>query len=244
MHTIVGKNGKERTTSIADARKLQLYPSVTTIMDCQAKPALIEWLQQELLTAAIATPYHPDEWPVEAYRKAMLGSMRSKSRKAAERGTEIHNMLESFFSGEDLVQNPDWKYIQPTIFLIGETFGLDGWVSEKSFTNTKLGYAGCVDLYHPKKNIIIDFKTKDKAHLKGVKQFDDHKMQLAAYQHGLEMSKNTRRFNLFISTSVETPGLCSLIECPEFDRHIDMFLSLGDFWRLKNKYDPRQGVVQ
>lgn len=239
-HTIIGKNGKERTTSIADARKLGYYPSVTTIMDCQAKPALIEWLQQELLSAAIQTPYHPHEWTVEAYRKAMLGNMRNKSRKAAERGTEIHNKLESFFTGKEVSMDKDWKYLQPTLLLIEETFGLEGWVAEKSFAHLGHGFAGCVDLYHPEKNIIIDFKTKDKPNLKGVKQYDDHKMQLAAYQHGLNLPSTTRRFNLFISTSVETPGMCSLQECTEFERFISMFMNLSWFWRLKHKYDPTQ----
>jgi hypothetical protein len=244
MHTIVGKNGKERTTSIADARKLGLFPSVTTIMDVQAKPALIEWLQQELLNAAIDTPYHPHAWDADAWRKATLIKMRSKSRKAAERGTEIHGKLESFFSGVEVSMDKDWKYIQPTLLLIEETFGLEGWVAEKSFANTDLGFAGCVDLYHPDKNIIIDFKTKDKAELKGVKQYDDHKMQLAAYQLGLGLQKKSRRFNLFISTSSETPGMCSLIECAEFDRFVNMFLHLNEFWRLKNKYDPRKGEIE
>jgi len=180
MHTIIGKNGKERTTSIADARKLGLFPSVTTVMDVQAKPALIEWLQQELLAAVIDKPYHPDEWTVETYRKAMLINMRIKSKKAANRGTEIHNLLESFFkSGGFDLEEEDNEYIISTVKLIDEIFGLDGWISEKSFANTKLGFAGCVDLYHPEKNIIVDFKTKDKENLKGVKQYDDHKMQLA-----------------------------------------------------------------
>ena len=245
MHTIIGANGKERTTSIADARKLGLYPSVTTVMDVQAKPALIEWLQQELLEAAISRPFHPHEWDVTDWKKAMLMQMRVKGANAAKRGIEIHGKLDQFFSNNCTwdVNDPDIDYMVSAVKLIDEQFGLDGWVSEKSFAHES-GFAGCVDLHHPDKHIIIDFKTKDKADLKGVKQYDDHKIQLAAYQCGLNMPSSTRRFNLFISTNKETPGQCNLVECTEFSRYLGMFSYLHAFWMLKNKYDPRKGVIK
>ena len=40
MYTIVGANGKERNTTLRDAKKEGLVPSVTTIMSMMAKPAL------------------------------------------------------------------------------------------------------------------------------------------------------------------------------------------------------------
>jgi len=244
MHTLIGSNGKERSTSIADARKLGLLPSVTTIMDVQSKPALIIWLQQQLLKAAIETPYRSDIWHEEDWCKAMLTQMRSVGKKAADRGTEIHGYLDAYYSGgqdaDDLVGLPaeQWPYIAPAIKLIRDTFGNGGWVSEASFANLEHGFAGCVDLHHPEKKIIIDFKTKDKLDLKGVKQYDDHHTQLAAYQLGLGMPSDTRRFNLFISTSEESPGQCLLLESKEYGRPLDMFNALLKLWQAKNKYNP------
>ena len=43
MYTIVGKNGKERNTTLADAKKLNLVPSVTTVLSLLAKPGLENW---------------------------------------------------------------------------------------------------------------------------------------------------------------------------------------------------------
>ena len=43
LYTLVGKNGKERNTNLRDARKLNLVPSVTTILDVAAKPGLVNW---------------------------------------------------------------------------------------------------------------------------------------------------------------------------------------------------------
>ncbi len=239
-HTIIGKNGKERTTSIRDARALGYFPSVTTIQDVKAKPALIQWLQTELMNAAIENPWHPENGQdVSIWKKQMLAKMREKGEKAAKRGTEIHGYLDDYFS-KGVLPTSSREFIIPVIDFIDSNFGLDGWVSEKSFCRQDKGYAGCVDLHHPEKNIIIDFKTKDKTDLKDMVQYDDHRIQLAAYQTGLNMPETTRRFNLFISVSPETPGLCKLVECTEFDKNWNIFYNLLNVWKLVNNYDPAE----
>jgi hypothetical protein len=43
QYTVIGKNGKERNTSLVDARKENLVPSVTTIIGMAAKPQLENW---------------------------------------------------------------------------------------------------------------------------------------------------------------------------------------------------------
>jgi hypothetical protein len=50
MYTIIGANGKERNTTLRDAKKEGLVPSVTTIMGVVAKPALETWKQNNYLT--------------------------------------------------------------------------------------------------------------------------------------------------------------------------------------------------
>ena len=40
MYTIIGANGKERNTTLRDAKKENLVPSVTTILGMIAKPSL------------------------------------------------------------------------------------------------------------------------------------------------------------------------------------------------------------
>ena len=55
-YRIVGKNGKERNTTVKDARELGLLPSVTTIIGCAAKPALDVWKQQQAILAALTLP--------------------------------------------------------------------------------------------------------------------------------------------------------------------------------------------
>ncbi len=65
-YTIVGKNGKERNTTLRDARKLNLVPSVTTILDVAAKPGLVNWQVNQGIQAALTLPRKVDETDEES----------------------------------------------------------------------------------------------------------------------------------------------------------------------------------
>ena len=53
MYTIIGANGKERNTTLRDAKSIGLVPSVTTILGMVAKPALENWkITQAIKSAA------------------------------------------------------------------------------------------------------------------------------------------------------------------------------------------------
>ncbi len=236
-HELIGANGKLRGTTIADARKLGLVPSVTTVMDVQAKPALIMWLQGQILDAVIKTPYHPHEWDAELYKTYILSESRRVGREAADKGTDIHNRLDQYFITKKKPK-ADLVYIEPVLEALNAAFGSDvEWISEEGFAHAS-GFGGRVDLHSKSHNIIVDFKTKDKEDIKAVKAYDDHKIQLAAYQAGLRLPLKTRRYNLFISTAKGHEGECNLVEAKDFDNAWDMFESLLTFWKAKNKYDP------
>ena len=49
MYTVEAAKGGQRATTLRDARKLSLVPSVTTILNVAAKPALNQWLQRQVL---------------------------------------------------------------------------------------------------------------------------------------------------------------------------------------------------
>ena len=242
QHTIIGKNGKERTTSIKDARELGLVPSVTTIMDVQAKPALMVWLQNQITEAAwqcIKSGHPTDEVD---YKRHLINTSKQIGEKAAKRGNEIHDAMEGYFKDTNSETNvvKELDYIEPAIRLIHEAFPYYTWYPEQSFCHES-GFGGRIDLWGTDNNgnyVIIDFKTKDKTDLKDFVQYDEHRIQLAAYQLGLRLPTNTRRFNLFISVNEKTPGLCKLVECTEFSRYLGWFSALHRVWVIKNKYDP------
>ena len=61
MYTIVGANGKERNTTLRDAKSLGLVPSVTTIIAIAAQPALENWKMNQILKSAITLEKGEDE---------------------------------------------------------------------------------------------------------------------------------------------------------------------------------------
>jgi hypothetical protein len=60
-YTIIGANGAERNTTLRDARKLNLVPSVTTILGIAAKPALENWKIDQAVLAATTLEQHNSE---------------------------------------------------------------------------------------------------------------------------------------------------------------------------------------
>lgn len=237
-HTVLGANGKMRNTTIRDARKLGLVPSVSTVKDVGLGYNLMAWMLNLLLDSAFKLPfnvtYSEKDWKADVMRHYNVN--RSK---AAERGTEIHDKLDQYFIDGTICEE-DARFIKPVIATLEKEFPGVTWISEASFCDKERGYGGRVDLHSVTHNIVLDFKTKDKADIKKVVQYDDHRMQLAAYQVGLGLPSTTRRFNLFVSVSEETPGECHLVECLEFDKFINLYYAYLNLWKVKNKYDPTE----
>ena len=56
QYTVKAKDGSDRPTTLRDARKMSLVPSVTTILKIAAKPGLEAWKQEQMLLAALTLP--------------------------------------------------------------------------------------------------------------------------------------------------------------------------------------------
>lgn len=239
-HELIGANGKLRSTTIRDARKLGLVPSVSTVKDVGIGYNIMAWMLNLLLESTIKLPYN-NSLTEKDWKADVMKHYNINRQKAAERGTEIHDKLDQYFIDGSICKK-DERFLKPVIEKLNELFPGVVWISEASFCSKTHGFGGRVDLHSKTHNIVLDFKTKDKNDITKVQQYDDHKMQLAAYQVGLELPSNTRRFNLFISTSEETPGECHLVECVEFDKYITMFYAYLNLWKIKNNYDPCEAL--
>jgi hypothetical protein len=225
-YTIIGKStGRERPTTLADARKLGLLPSVTTIINTIQKAGLDTWKQQQVLLAALTLPRLPDE-PESDWLTRVMQDSKATGREAAERGTQIHGVIEAFYEGVYIPDLP--PYVRVVESVINEHFGSQLWVSEKSFARG--GYGGKCDLIA--KNCVIDFKTTEKD-LDKLDYYFDHQMQLAAYRQGFEMP--TARCAIVYVNALQNKA--KLVEIPEDDLRIgwDCFTHLLAFYRSKNK---------
>ena len=231
-YTVIGKNGKERNTTLRDARTENLVPSVTTILNVAAKPALTAWLMNQVLMAALTLPKLPEESD-EDYCKRVMQDSKEQGKAAANEGTDIHAAIQGYYDGQ--VVRAHEQSVQGCVDRLQSHFGNKPWIAERSFGH-ELGFGGKCDLFtNVGDGIVVDVKSKEFSDPSKVDAYDEHLMQLAAYRVGLGVPK-ARCANVFISRSV--PGLAVVKEwdAADIDRGWLMFVHLLTFWQLKNQH--------
>tara|TARA_Y100001938_G_scaffold133326_1_gene192552 strand:- start:751 stop:1590 length:840 start_codon:yes stop_codon:yes gene_type:complete len=230
MYTIIGANGRERPTTLRDAKSLGLVPSVTTIIGMVAKPSLENWKINQAINSALTLKKEENESLLEfAYR--CKRDSKEIGRQAAEKGTEIHASIEKGFLG--LGTSHPYKIIKSWL---DETFPNEEWIAEDSFC-AKQGYGGKIDLYS-KSGIFIDFKTKDNLEGKEPSKlvYDDHGMQLSAYAQGCNIKK-PERVSIFVDRQDTNIILFHVWDKESHTKHKEMFNSILKFWQLVKNYE-------
>lgn len=233
-YTIVGKNGKERSTTIRDARKEGYVPSVTTILQVLAKPGLTKWLQTQILHASLTLPRLDGE-SEDAFAERVIRDSEAQSKKAREAGTELHGDIERCLLGAPHGSMAAIKNVFEQCHKVGLI--LSEGRAEKSFSHT-LGFGGKVDWHN--ESCVVDFKTKDKIEDGKKLAWDEHAMQLAAYALGLGIA-SPRCLNVFIGV---TDGKVVVHEwnAVEIARGERMFKLALALWQEKNDWRPNESI--
>ena len=233
MYTIVGANGKERNTTLRDARKEQLVPSVTTILSMIAKPQLENWKINQALNSALTLEKDSLE-TIEEFAYRCKQDSKRIGQEAAKKGTKIHAMIERGFLGEGTSKT--YKIIQAWL---DKNFPNEEWIAEDSFC-ADLGYGGKIDLYS-KSGIFVDFKTKD--NLKGKDPsklvYDEHGMQLSAYAQGCGYD-DVERVSIFVDREDNELIACHIWDKESQNKHKEMFNSILNYWKLVKDYEPKK----
>jgi len=232
-YQIIGANGKQRNTTLRDAKKLGLLPSVTTILGVAAKPGLDRWKQEQAILAALTLPRLDGEEESE-WLSRVLSDSKAQGRDAADRGTYIHGVLESFFDGILLESIPE--YCRNAENALKAAFGNRLWIPEKSGSH-ELGFAGKVDL-HAKGDkvkgippVVCDFKTKE-IPLEKVVPYEDHIMQIAAYRELLGLA-DARCAIMFVNGLTNEVKLCEIEEA-DLQKGLKCFFHLLRYYQLKS----------
>lgn len=242
MYEVLKSKGEgTRPTTLADARKLKLVPSVTGIIGILDKPMLTKWKMEQILKAIYENPFEYGDKLWDKYKALIYAVSEKETKEAAELGSKIHDALEQFYTNGKILDLEFHKYCIPVIELISDRFGhTANWNAEHSFSHP-LGFGGKCDLhllpcYEYPNGIILDFKTKSTDNFKGVKAYFEQCMQLVAYREGLGMPR-AECYNLFIST--KEPGKLKLHKWEEEDcrRAWLGFKNLVEFWKIVNKFD-------
>ena len=233
-YTSIGKNGKERNTTLRDAKAAPgtLVPSVSTINSQLSKAGLDTWKQTQVLYAAAEYPrYDGEEEKDWIYR--LLELAKRKSREAADRGTLIHDFIEAFYNQEYMPDMP--AYVRKVDEAITAHFGAQLWIPEQSLVNAQEGYGGKCDLYckprHDFTGVVIDFKTTEKSP-GDLTPYLEHTLQLAAYREVL--APTARCANVYINGETNEVAIYEHSEQDLRDGY-QMFLNLVNIYKLKNK---------
>ena len=232
-YTTTGKNGKERNTTLRDAKANPgtLVPSVSTINSQLSKAGLNTWFQTEAIKAAAENPRGLQEEEKD-YISRILELSKRKSQDAMARGTLIHDFIESFYNQDYLPDMP--AYVRIVDDAITAHFGTQLWIPEQSLVNQE-GYGGKCDLYckprHDFTGVVIDFKTTEKSP-GDLTPYLEHTLQLAAYREVLAPS--ARCANVYINGETNEVAIYEHSEQDLKDGY-QMFLNLLNIYKLKNK---------
>jgi len=236
-YTIVGKNGKERPTTLRDARKHCYVPSVTGIIGMASAPGLVNWQINEAIQAALTLEKTEDESD-SSFLYRVKTEAKAKGMKAAELGTIIHAKIEQGFQGKG--ETKEYLAVKK---VLDKIFPNETWISEGSFCHES-AYGGKIDLYS-ESGIFVDFKTKD--NLEGKKAsglvFPNYGMQLSSYAQGLDI-ENPIRVSIFIDRSNTELVLSHVWEQNSHKKHLAMFNNLLQYWKLLKDFDPSEELIK
>lgn len=225
-----------KTPTIADARKLNLLPGVSTILKCSSKPFLEAWKTEQAVLAALTTPRLKNE-ALDAFIKRVLSVERvqeQESEVAKRVGRNIHENIEVVLQGKPCPK--DMKvFVEPTVALIRELGTVR--FTEKILVGDEYGGRADLVLENDQSITLLDYKTCKKL---PKEQYEEHKLQLSAYAPLLGNTGDKRicAGNLYISK--EEPGKVALFFDDDWPSTFNQgFVPLLKFWQWRNNFYPR-----
>lgn len=254
MHQVKSADGKKMVnTTIRQARKFGLFPSVTTVLKMLAKPMLDQWKLEQVAKAAFRHPPRKDskEYP---YTQFIIDKAFEQVEEAANAGSLIHAACERMMRGLEWDRNeqvylPELKqsfpmevFVEP-VYMFMQTYAIEGHAFEKAVVNREYGFAGMGDLFFDSDKGFgcLDYKTRKTEPGKPVRPYDEQPMQIAGYvatEHDIELMDVTG-CNLYISTTEPGRIEATWYETQELYDHYHAFGSLCKVWQHFKKYDPR-----
>ena len=184
-HVIMGKSGKERNTTVADARKLNLLPSVTSVLSVMEKPQLTAWKIEQAIMSSLTLPKEEGE-TLEEYARRVVKDSKESTTAAAEHGTLMHIEMENVLLKRPTSKEPK---LQPYIQTFKEW--ADANIEKTHWCERALvgaGFAGRCDAYVRLRGIgdsIVDLKNR-KVNPKYDPFYDSDCAQLWAYRSASE----------------------------------------------------------
>lgn len=241
-HTVIAKNGLSRDTTLADARKQNLLPSVTTVIkQTLAAPELERWKVTQAIHSALTLPVIPGESLEDRVRRVRDDS-EAQAKEAARQGSAVHDALCKYLH-DQYVPDEHERFVEELQRQIDTGFGLmlgpvkSIW-SEKSLVGD--GYAGTADwLIETSQGLaVVDFKGQDVRNGRPADR-QSYWIQLAAYARATGLAINLVGTIVFDrKTGAMYPEFRTMAEIADEDR---IWTNLLDTWQRVKGYKPRMG---
>lgn len=246
---------QKKTGRFYDVPEVGLLPSVTTILQCIGKPALMNWaakVEREMVVAVSTDLYlEPREkkltstqWQFALTNK--LGTTKASQKeltRAGDIGTEVHNLVEWTIRTELMQKvgpSPKIRDAAQWAFMAWEDWKksvhLKPIAVEQVVYSKQYGYAGTLDLLAEVNGVltVIDWKT-------GKAVYSEAHLQNAAYRWAIrEMGHGDPRQGIVVRLPKNT-------EDPEFEavvaddeaQSFDTFLHVMELWRWCQEKDKQ-----
>jgi len=235
-HVIIGANGKERNTTVADARKLGLYPSVTSILSILDKPQLTSWKIEQAIMSSLTLPKEENE-TLETYARRVVKDSKESTTKAAEHGTLMHEQAENILMGRDTTKDPILQPYIATFKKWAEENVEKTYWCEKALVGA--GYAGRCDAYVKLRGVgdaIVDLKNR-KVNPKYEPFYDTDCAQIFAY---LSASENPKAAGVSIVLASNDPSkiITKVWDKDELYQAGIAFCAMQKVWAWVKGYTP------
>ncbi len=253
LHTVLSAKGEPRPTTLRDARKLSLLPSVTNILGVIAKPELTAWLQEQAVMAALTLPRLAGETE-DAFARRVVEDSQTTRDGAADFGTAFHAGAERVANTLEVDdEHPAAAWLRHFRVWYQGNAALLNW-TEKVLVNRAVGYAGTADLFidhivHGP--TLVDFKTmKVKPGAKAA-PYKSWCYQLAAYRKALLLSpglgapdhQRVTCMNLIVNSNEPSIPIEHVWTDAEMELGEAAFDAAHKLWTIEKGYDPTVTVV-
>jgi hypothetical protein len=226
--------GETRPVDLRDARKRNLFPSVSNIQSLLAKPAIVKWQLRHYLEEALTHP--------TGNVREIMAAAETRMAEAPSAGSLYHAAIEAAIN--DGAPAPE-GVPQETVDAVLEwlwRYGVQVEELEVAFS-CWLGYGGRIDLVgtwiNPETNtrrpLVLDWKSKAGK----LTAWPENCTQLAAYCGGVGLSlEDTDLVNVLVSR--DWPGLieAKVWKLEEKRRRSDQFHHMLLAWQLEKGYVP------
>jgi hypothetical protein len=240
LHSVASAKGDARPTTLREARKLGLLPSVTNVLGVINKPELVKWKMTQAVLAALTLPRLEGEGE-DAFAKRVVQDAQSRVKTAVDFGTAFHAGAEQVATSLTVdTASPVAAWLTHHWTWFRENCARVLW-TEQVLVNTELGYAGTADLLveHQRYGLsLVDYKTQGVKPGRTARPYSSWCLQLAAYRRAI--GRPMACMNVIVNSTEPSAVVEHVWSEEELDAAWECFQAALVIWRNEKGYDPRQ----